>query len=158
VTLPPFVLYLRVRYGECDAQRVVFNSRYADYIDVAVTEFMRAIGYGSEAARGDLEYQLVKQTIEWKAPVRFDDVLALSVEPVALGNTSFTLRTTFRIAGSESVTAVADTIYVLLDTTVFKKTPLPPSFQETLTRAARGVSVDYAAYRTALEAPPRPSI
>ncbi len=26
-----FTLLLRVRYGECDAQQVVFNARYADY-------------------------------------------------------------------------------------------------------------------------------
>jgi len=33
--MKPFTLYLRVRYGECDAQKVVFNARYADYVDVA---------------------------------------------------------------------------------------------------------------------------
>ena len=32
-----FTLLLRVRYGECDAQEVVFNARYADYIDIAMT-------------------------------------------------------------------------------------------------------------------------
>ena len=29
-----FRYYLRVRYGECDAQKVVFNARYADYVDL----------------------------------------------------------------------------------------------------------------------------
>jgi len=33
----PFRYYLRVRYVECDAQKVVFNSRYAEYVDVSVT-------------------------------------------------------------------------------------------------------------------------
>lgn len=32
---PPFRYYLRVRYGECDAQKVVFNARYGDYVDLA---------------------------------------------------------------------------------------------------------------------------
>ena len=40
----PFRFYLRVRYGECDAQKVVFNSRYGEYVDVGVNEFLRASG------------------------------------------------------------------------------------------------------------------
>src|SRR3954453_17477815 len=46
VTTPAenFRYYLRVRYVECDAQKVVFNSRYAEYVDVAINEFLRAIG------------------------------------------------------------------------------------------------------------------
>ena len=38
-----FRYYLRVRYGECDAQKVVFNARYADYIDLATTELAPTI-------------------------------------------------------------------------------------------------------------------
>jgi acyl-CoA thioester hydrolase len=37
-----FTMLLRVRYGECDAQQVVFNARYAYYIDIAMTEYFRA--------------------------------------------------------------------------------------------------------------------
>ena len=55
---------LRVRYFECDAQKVVFNVRYGDYIDLAVCEFFRALGFGDVLINGALDYQLVKQTIE----------------------------------------------------------------------------------------------
>ena len=37
-----FRYYVRVRYQECDAQHVVFNARYGDYIDLACFEFLRA--------------------------------------------------------------------------------------------------------------------
>ena len=94
----PFRYYVRVRYGECDAQKVVFNARYSDYCDLATTEFLRAAGYGDALISGDLDYQLVKQTIEWKAPARFDQVLEVSVRATKLGNTSFTIGTEFRIA------------------------------------------------------------
>ena len=77
--MKPFTYFLRVRYGECDAQNVVFNSRYGDYVDVAVNEFMRALGFGEALINGDLDFQLVKQTTEWNAPARFDQVLALWV-------------------------------------------------------------------------------
>ena len=52
----PFRYYLRVRYGECDAQKVVFNARYADYVDLAAVEFLRALGYGAELVSGELDY------------------------------------------------------------------------------------------------------
>ena len=50
----PFRFRFRVRYNECDAQQVVFNARYADYVDLAMTEFMRALGrdYKALLARG----------------------------------------------------------------------------------------------------------
>jgi acyl-CoA thioester hydrolase len=83
--------YLRVRYGECDAQKVVFNSRYADYVDVAVNEFLKAAGLEHEMVHGPYDFQLVKQTVEWKGSARFDEVLEISVSARRLGKTSFTL-------------------------------------------------------------------
>ena len=64
---PPFRCYLRVRYVECDAQKVVFNSRYSEYVDVGMTEFLRAAAIQHEFADGLLDFQLVKQTIELAA-------------------------------------------------------------------------------------------
>jgi len=111
-----FRYYLRVRYGECDAQKVVFNARYADYIDLSTIEFLRALGFGSALVNGTLDYQLVKLTLEWKSPARFDQVLELLVSATRLGNTSFTICTEFRIAGDEPVIAVGETVYVVVDT------------------------------------------
>ena len=37
-----FRLRLRVRYNECDAQGIVFNARWVDYVDIAVGEPDRA--------------------------------------------------------------------------------------------------------------------
>ena len=34
---------IRVRYGECDAQGVLFNARYMDLVDVAFTEFESSV-------------------------------------------------------------------------------------------------------------------
>lgn len=139
----PFCYWLRVRYAECDAQKVVFNARYGDYVDLATTEFLRALGFGAELLDGRLDYQLVKQTIEWKAPARFDDVLALSVDAMALGNTSFTLKVSFRRAGEPLILAMAETVYVMV-TPELAKTPLPPAFRQALSAGARNVSINHA--------------
>jgi acyl-CoA thioester hydrolase len=141
-----FRYYLRVRYGECDAQRVVFNARYAEYIDLATTEFLRALGYGEQLFSGELDFQLVKQTIEWKAPARFDQVLEISVFAKALGDTSFTLAAEFRIAGHDRVLATAETVYVLVKQHTLTKTPLPPDLRAAMQDGAAGVTTDHAGY------------
>jgi len=144
----PFRYYLRVRYAECDAQKVVFNSRYSEYVDVAINELLRATGIFSQFYEGNLDFQLVKQTIEWKAPARFDQVLELSMVPVRLGNTSFTIRTDFRIVGDERVIVAIETVYVLVDARTLTKLPLPSEIRSALEDGAQGRSTDHAGYQS----------
>jgi len=143
-----FRYLLRTRYHECDAQHVVFNSRYAEYTDVATAEFFRALGYEKQLQSGELDYQLVKQTTEWRAPARYDQVLDLSVATKHIGNTSFTLGVEFRVAGGESVIATVETVYVHVDHHTLQKSPLPPALRAALERGAPGVTVDHAGYLT----------
>ena len=140
----PFRYYLRVRYGECDAQKVVFNARYADYVDLATIEFLRGIGFAEALVNGTLDYQLVKLTLEWKAPARFDQVLEISVSARHLGNTSFTIATEFRIAGNDAIIATAETVYVLVDPKTLSKLALPDDFRTALKNGAPGVTIDHA--------------
>jgi len=142
----PFRYYLRVRYSECDAQKVVFNARYGEYMDLAVGEFTRSAGLNTTGMFGDFDYQVVKQITEWKAPVRFDDVLEISVQTKHIGNTSFTLTAEFRIAGSEAVTASIETVYVNVDPKNLAKMPISDTLRQALTRGAPGVQVDHAGY------------
>ena len=144
-----FTYYLRVRYGECDAQKVVFNARYGDYVDVAVNEFLRALGFESQLVSGELDFQLVKQTTEWKAPATFDQVLALSLSASRVGTTSFTFLTEFRVAGDPRVIATVETVYVLVEAHSLKKKPIPDDIRAAFERGAPGVVTDHAGYSTA---------
>ena len=141
-----FRYYLRVRYGECDAQKVVFNSRYSEYVDVATGEFLRAIGFSEVFIVGALDFQVVKQTVEWKAAARYDQVLEIEMKAVRLGNTSFTLAAEFRIAGESAVIATAETVYVLVDAKTLRKTPLPPDLRGALESGAPAAKTDHAGY------------
>jgi len=143
---PGFRYYLRVRYGECDAQKVVFNARYGDYVDLAVTEFFRALGYGEALISGELDYQLVRQILEWKAPARFDQVLEATVQARKLGTTSLTLGVEFRIAGAPPVIATSETVYVLVDSKTLSKKVLPDDLRAALERGVDAVA-DHAGHR-----------
>jgi acyl-CoA thioester hydrolase len=141
-----FRYYLRVRYGECDAQKVVFNARYGDYVDLATSEFFRALGFGTEIASGEVDFQLVKQTFEWKGPARFDQVLEIAVFAKHLGNTSFTLMAEFRVAGQAPVIVTAETVYVLVAPHTLTKMTIPGPLRAAIEKGAPGRVIDHAAY------------
>ena len=144
----PFRYYLRVRYIECDAQKVVFNSRYSEYVDVGLNEFLRAADVLDAFTTGPLDFQLVKQTIEWKAPARFDQVLELGITATRLGTTSFTMRTEFRVAGEDRAIVTVETVYVLVDAKSLTKLPLPDAIRVALQEGAAGRATDHAAYQS----------
>jgi len=141
----PFTLLLRVRYGECDAQQVVFNARYGDYADIAMTEFLRAVvgGYDKLLAAG-LDTQVVRLVTDFRSPARFDDVLAITVETTAIGNTSFTLTMQMSVHGQERLVATAAATYVMVTTPAHKKTPVPEPIRSLLQTGAAGVLVNQA--------------
>jgi acyl-CoA thioester hydrolase len=93
-----------------------------------------------------LDFQLVKQTTQWRAPARYDQVLELSVATRHLGTTSFTLATQFRLAGEQALIATCETVYVHVDGQTLSKTSLPEPFRAALERGAAGVRIDHAGY------------
>lgn len=129
--MPQFTLRIRVRYNECDAQNVVFNARYADYADLASTEFLRAaLGGYQELVKQGFENQIVKLLIEWKAPARFDDVLDLNVSVGRIGNSSFTLNTQFVNAQTDQLVATAEAVYVFVNAKDFSSCTIPSFVRE----------------------------
>ncbi|MGB5326547.1 MAG: thioesterase family protein [Pseudomonadales bacterium] len=141
----PFCLLLRVRYSECDAQQVVFNSRYMDYVDVAMTEFTRQLwgDYNALVASG-YDNQVVSATIDWNAPAHFDDVLAIYVAPGRLGNTSYTLHCTIVNYASRVELVNVKITYVLLNAKQMKKTSIPDAMRASLEQGAPGFIIDQA--------------
>ena len=141
----PFCYYLRVRYAECDAQQVVFNSRYVDYVDAAMTEFTRVIwgDYNDLLARG-IDNQVVHLSIDWKAPARFDEVVAITVMPAPLGNSSYTLQVSFYNHGTGQHLARAEVVYVMVTADAFEKMTIPEEMRQSLEVGAPGVRVDHS--------------
>jgi len=143
--MAPFRLLLRVRYGECDAQQVVFNARYGDYVDVATTEFYRVV-FGSYQAllEQGLDSQVVRMVTDWSAPARFDDVLQLEVRTLRLGNSSFTLEVDIRRQTDQAAIARTEITYVLVDARAFTKVAIPEAIRTRLDHGAPGVTLNQA--------------
>lgn len=141
----PFRLLLRVRYSECDAQGIVFNARWGEYIDVASSEYTRVLLGSVDPAVTGADWRLVKQTTQWRAPGRFDDVVELRVSTTRVGTTSFVLATEARRHADGLVLVDCETVYVIVDVASGMKRPVPDPLRAALGRGAPGVVVDHAA-------------
>jgi hypothetical protein len=82
----PFVHRLRVRYGECDPQGVVFHPQYLALADHALTELYRERfgGYTEMLNRGvDV---VVAGDNRFRASARFDEELDIAIAVAHLGD------------------------------------------------------------------------
>jgi acyl-CoA thioester hydrolase len=145
---PPFRYLLRVRYGECDSQKVVYNARYGDYVDLAAGEFLRVV-WGDAVFGGGYDYQLVRQLIEWRASLRYDEIVQITVSLAQIGTTSFVLAMELRPLGAPRPAAAAETTYVLTTEGELTKCVIPDDLRRRLEAGAPGVVIDHAGAGTA---------
>lgn len=124
----PFSTRFRVRYSEIDGQKIVFNSRYLEYADVAITEFWR---WADLAAIGpdwlDAEFNVVRSTIEYRKPLRLDDMIEAWVRVAHLGNSSMTHRIDLCHAETGELHATVEIVSVHVDLATRTSTPIPAS-------------------------------
>jgi acyl-CoA thioester hydrolase len=127
----PYLHRLRVRYGECDPQGIVFNPNYFAYFDIAMTEVWRAaIGrYDAMVERG-VDLVVAEATARFLAPAGFDDELELEVGIARLGQTSSITRHRVRREGTLCVEGTMR--HVFIDTSTRRKTPIPEWVREAL--------------------------
>jgi acyl-CoA thioester hydrolase len=140
-----FRLLLRVRFGECDMQGVVFNPRYLDYVDIAITEYLRVIWGGvDDLLSRDIDSQTVRQAIDWKGSARVDEILVILMDTARIGTTSFAIHSEFRRFESGDLIARAESVYVLISAAKRTKAEIPGKERSALERGAPGVIVDFA--------------
>ena len=84
----PYKHVIRVRYGEVDMQRVVFNAHYLAYCDDACESWINQ-HLGLNVFDHGWDFMLKKATIEWSGAATVHDLLTISVAATRWGNTSF---------------------------------------------------------------------
>lgn len=68
----------RVSYSECTAGNHVYYSRYLDMLETARGEFFRQLGTTFlKWQQQDLIFPVVESRLRYKAPARYDDILAI---------------------------------------------------------------------------------
>ncbi|MHA7872378.1 MAG: acyl-CoA thioesterase [Hyphococcus sp.] len=116
---------LRVRWAECDAQGIVFNVNYFLYFDVAMTEWMRALGV-SFSGDNAIEFLTARAEANYRAPAVFDDMLDIGARCARIGNKSMTVELAI-FRGDELLNEGAMT-YVHVDQGTKETSPIPEDF------------------------------
>jgi acyl-CoA thioester hydrolase len=123
-----FTHRFRVRWSETDAQGVVFNARYLDYADVAITEYWRAVKLREQAGDAPLEFHVKKATVTWFAPILPDEMIEVMARTIATGRTSMTQTVEIhgvREDGADDLRATVELVSVFVDLATHRPQPLP---------------------------------
>lgn len=129
--MPAFVHELRVRYHETDPQHHVYNARYLEYLDVAMTEYLRELGWPyEEMVELGFDPVVGKVEIEFRRPAAFDEMLRIEVVPTRLGSSSLDL--SFTVRAAEELVATATISYVNFDAATRASRPIPDLVRERL--------------------------
>jgi acyl-CoA thioester hydrolase len=129
-----FSTRIRVRYNEVDPQSVVFNARYLDYADIAVTEYWRAIRAAGLWHDDTLECHVAKAEVNFKKPIKADEELDLLMRTARFGTTSMTSLVEIHGAGeSDDLRAVIELVAVHVDLSDHRPCPIPESVRVALT-------------------------
>lgn len=127
-----FAYPFRVRYAEIDGQGIVFNAHYLTYYDTAITEYLRHLGYDYEAEvkrTGD-DFHLVKSTVEYKAPIRFDEEFEVGVRVPRIGRSSLIFELGIFGKGETLPRATGENIWVNTNQTTQRPVPVPDHLVE----------------------------
>ena len=109
---------IRVRYGECDIQGIVFNANYLVYVDDVIEQWLE-----STLPADSLDYMVKKVQVEWDAPARRSDLIDLTAAVSRWGRTSFDITVRGQVTGRSIFTAVLTAISVTPGT--HTPTPVP---------------------------------
>jgi acyl-CoA thioester hydrolase len=122
---------LRVRYGECDPQGVVFNANYLASFDIIVTEFWReaAGGYQAMIAAGT-DMVVAESRIRFVEPAAFDEELGFELRVSRLGNTA--LGTLIDAKVGDRPIVAGEMRHVFIDPATKQKRPMPDNIRAAL--------------------------
>jgi acyl-CoA thioester hydrolase len=95
------VFAVRVYYEDTDAAGIVYYASYLKFAERARTEMMRAWGFDipSLLAREGVMFAVRRGVVEYRAPARLDDHLAISTRITGLRGASFEVQQNVRRDG-----------------------------------------------------------
>jgi acyl-CoA thioester hydrolase len=124
-----FAYRKRVRYSETDVQAVVFNARYLDYLDIGVTEYLRAVGMADPTGLDGLNQFLIAHSeIDYRASMRLDEEIDICIRLARAGRTSLTYAFEFHGRDGDDLRAKGETVQVHVGTIGGSPCPVPADF------------------------------
>nr|WP_239575460.1 thioesterase family protein [Geomicrobium sediminis] len=114
---------MKVRYSEVDGQKVVYNSHYLMYLDIAVSEYFAERLTEKEVAQFD--YMLVKSTLNYHQSARYNDWLEIQCRMERIGTKSMTVSFVITKDGGVEPILTAEIVYVYVDPVTIVSATVP---------------------------------
>lgn len=128
MTAPGFKFYhaIKVRFSETDLQGHVFFGQYLTYFDVALMEYLAALGFDyRQTLELGMDMVYVQVVCEYKAPAYVEETLNVYVRVAKLGNSSLRFEFAAQEADSQRPVVTGSLTAVAIDPQTEKKTGLP---------------------------------
>ncbi len=121
-----FSTRFKVRYAEIDGQRVVFNSRYLEYADVAASEFWEWTGIAEAlgTAWTETEFHVRRAEIDYLRPFMLGDTIEAWMRIERLGASSLTQRFELVNAATGALNTVINMVIVNVHLPTGKPAPI----------------------------------
>ncbi len=122
-----FVWPVRVYYEDTDSGGVVYYANYLRFLERARTEWLRARGFEQTALAREhrVVFVVTALSIEYRRPARFDDMLAVTVEPAEVGASRVVLLQ--RVVRGDEELIAASVRLACVNTATFKPVKIPRS-------------------------------
>jgi acyl-CoA thioester hydrolase len=130
-----FVWPVRVYWEDTDAGGVVYYANYLKFMERARSEWLRAHGFEQDALRegAGVIFVVRRVEIDYLAPARFNNELAVSVEPIRAERASIVV--TQGVSRGSTRLASALVKLACVDAAAFKPARIPEPILQALARA-----------------------
>jgi acyl-CoA thioester hydrolase len=123
----------KIRYSDCDPQRIVFNGNYARYWDDALTDWFEDAGFGGEDLGGTgADVVAARIEMDFRASAGLGDTLETDIAVERVGNTSMTVLFTTKRLSDDKVVTEGREVLVFVDPDDFSPTRVPQEVKERL--------------------------
>lgn len=121
-----------VRFQEVDAAGIVFFARTFEFFHDAYVGFLRERGVSLESALEDGGWvaPLRHAEADYVRPLRFGDVLDVSIVSVRMEETEYTVEYRIRVGGERACSG--RTLHVSVDPKTFRRAPVPAVLRRAL--------------------------
>lgn len=84
---------IRVYYKDTDAGGVVYHTRYAEFMEIARTELLRAAGVSIPDLKEeyDVFFPVISLSLEYKKPAVYDDLIKVKVDVKEISKDKFSV-------------------------------------------------------------------
>jgi acyl-CoA thioester hydrolase len=125
-----FSFPFRVRFSETDAQGIVFNGSYFTYVDTAITEYQRMLGFTwHETLRQGFDFVVAKVTFDFLLPTYFDDVIMVFIRTTRVRETSLDIAAEIYRDDPEELLTTAGVVHVSVNPQTKKPISVPEVYR-----------------------------